>query len=186
MKQLKVYIAGKVSKESVFGQHHWRDGFCEELSKKSGLKIINIDPTRGHENFTNSQANGQFVLGRNSHMIRLSDVVIVNLTDDISVGGSQEILLAKYFKKPVIGLAPKGGKFRPHAKELFGTTYKDWEDPIVFQTCDVVVGDVDELANVLTKLDELPVKGMQLVDDALEYYRQNFLDKDTYLKELDS
>jgi len=50
---IKVCIAGKVSPNSVFGTSNWRDGFCQQLSEKSGHKIINLDPTK-----TRSQSGG--------------------------------------------------------------------------------------------------------------------------------
>ncbi|MFH1433316.1 MAG: hypothetical protein ABIG32_00265, partial [Candidatus Uhrbacteria bacterium] len=124
-KSLKVYIAGKVSKNSVFGTSHWRDAFCEELEKKTGLKNINLDPTRTGISKVLDEKDYQAVVGRDCFLIKNADVVIVNLTDDISVGGSQEMLIAKYYEKPLIGIAPVGGKFRKPEKEIYGNTYLD-------------------------------------------------------------
>ncbi len=41
---MKLYIAGKVSKNSVFGTHQWRDNFVGELAKLSGLELSHLDP----------------------------------------------------------------------------------------------------------------------------------------------
>jgi hypothetical protein len=114
---IKVYVAGKISKDSVFGTHNWRDTFCEELEKLSGLAITKYSPV----DLTVDQNNAELVFGRDSYLISKSDVMIVYLSDDISIGGSQEILIAKYFKIPVIGLAKHGGKFNGSDKEYFGT-----------------------------------------------------------------
>jgi hypothetical protein len=35
MKMLRVYMAWKVRKESVFRTHHWRDGFIKEFQAKN-------------------------------------------------------------------------------------------------------------------------------------------------------
>jgi len=102
---MRIYVAGKVSKESVFGTHHWRDEFVRTLAALSGLSLTNLDPTRLESN----QNDPEMVYGADAYLISQADCLIVYLSDDISVGGSQEILIAKYFKKPVIGLAPRGG-----------------------------------------------------------------------------
>lgn len=164
---MKVYVAGKVSKDSTFGTHHWRDEFCAQLSDLTGIKLINLDPTKTGV----AQDDPLLVFGCDSHLISSCDVVIANLSDDISVGGSQEILIAKYFNKPVIGLARLGGKFNGSTKEYFGNTYTDYKDPFVFTTCDVVCATIEEVATALQRLDLLPVKNIDVIRFALEQYR---------------
>ena len=109
---IKVYVAGKMSKHSHFGSHTWRDDFLQEINKLTSLKFISFDPTRASKDY----ADPEMVFGSDVHMISQVDVLIVYFSDDISVGGSQEILIAKYLKKPVIGLAPLGGKFNGGTK----------------------------------------------------------------------
>ena len=94
MKTLKVYVAGKVTANSSLGTSFWREDFCKELEKKSGVKIINLDPTSRTIDF-----DADMVFGRDCFMIKNADLVIVNLTDDMSVGAAQEMLVAKYFNK---------------------------------------------------------------------------------------
>lgn len=166
---VKVYVAGKISKNSVFGTHYWRDEFCAELEKLSGLKLENLDPTK-----TGADPNdSQLVFGADCHLISQSDVVIVYLSDDISVGGSQEILIAKYFKLPVIGLAPHGGKFNGSDKEYFGEVVKNYQDPFVFSTCDVVCEAIEEVAENLKRLTDIHPKTLDLIPEAIRYYSQS-------------
>jgi len=160
MKRLKVYVAGKVSKESIFGTHHWRNDFITELEKLSGLELEHLDPTK----IKVDQNNPELVFGKDAKLISRADVVIVYLSDDISVGGSQEILIAKYFKKPVIGLAPRGGKFNGASKELFGQKIEDYKDPFVFTTCDVVCPDMNGVAVALKNLGKIKPKGIDIID----------------------
>lgn len=170
---IKVYVAGKVSKDSVFGTHDWRDNFCKELEELSGGRLKNLDPTK----LEIDQANTKLVFGADSYLISTCDVLIVYLTDDISIGGSQEILIAKYFKKPVIGLAPHGGKFNGADKEYFGTTFKNYKDPFVFTTCDIVCKTIEELAVALKNLNTIEVKSLDILNESIEYY----LSKTNYL-----
>lgn len=181
-KSLKVYIAGKVSKDSVFGTSHWRDAFCEELEKKIGQKVINLDPTRTGISKVLDEKDYQAVVGRDCFLIQNADVVIVNLTNDISVGGSQEMLIAKYFKKPLIGIAPLGGKFRKPEKEIYGKVYNDYTDPFVYMSCDRVVEDLDELATVVQGIDS--AKQIGLLDEATQYYKESFYPDDELVQKL--
>lgn len=155
-----VYVAGKVSKESVFGTHHWRDAFCAQLETLSGVRLKNLDPTR----IEGDQGDYKKVFAACCDMIKCSDVLIVYLSDDISIGGSQEILIAKYFNKPVIGLAPKGGKFNGSTKEYFGQIVKNYKDPFVFSTCDVVCEDIQSVAKTLQKLNTITPKTIHILD----------------------
>ncbi len=163
---IKVYVAGKVSKDSVFGTHDWRDSFCAKLETLSGVTIKNLDPTK----LGCDQNDAQMVFGGDSYLISQSDVLIAYLSDDISVGGSQEILIAKYYKIPVIGLAPHGGKFNGADKEYFGEVVKNYQDPFVFSTCDVVCGTVEEVATKLKDLSSIKPKTLDIIPEAVEHY----------------
>jgi len=162
----KVYVAGKISKDSVFGTHVWRDNFYAELEKISGLKLENLDPTKAGTD----QSDSLLVFGGDSYLISQSDVLIVYLSDDISIGGSQEILIAKYYKIPVIGLARHGGKFNGANKEYFGKIVKDYKDPFVFTTCDVVCKTIEEVAATLKRLETINPKTLDIIPTSVEYY----------------
>lgn len=179
-KSLKVYIAGKVSKESIFGTHDWRDEFCRVLEKLSKVKLVNIDPTKSEVD----QMNPQAVFGADALMISRADVVIVYLSDDISVGGSQEMLIAKYFKKPLIGLAPFGGKFNGSTKEYFNKIVENYQDPFVFSTCDIVCKDIEEVAKALRNVTTMKPKSIELIDDLVAGFEDNYLENTLYLREI--
>ncbi len=158
---MKVYVAGKVSKNSSFGTHHWRDKFVDELASLSGMKLQNLDPLA----FSPQHTAPEEVFGADCRLIKECDVLIAYLSDDISVGGSQEILIAKYFGKPVIALAPRGGKFNGCEKEMLGTVIKDYKDPFVFSTCDVVCGDNQEVADALMQVSSMKPKTLSIIDE---------------------
>ncbi len=180
MKSLKVYVAGKVSKESSFGTHYWRDDFCNELQKLSGIKIICIDPTKSGID----QNNKEMVFGGDAFMIKQCDVFVVYLSDDISIGGSQEILIAKYFDKPVIGLAKKGGKFNGKKRVFFEQEIKNYKDPFVYTTCDVVAEDVDGVAQALKKIDRIKIKQINIIDRLSKEFENKHLFSHSYIQSI--
>jgi nucleoside 2-deoxyribosyltransferase len=185
VEKLKVYIAGKVSKNSVFGTEFWRDDFCKELSEKTGMEIINLDPTsEKSDNFDSS--NSSLIFGRDCYMIKQSDIVIVNLTDDISVGGSQEMLIAKYFKKPLLGIARKGGKFRKKETELFGKKVKNWIHPFVAPVVDELVEDINQASEwIRNNIEKIKPKSISIIDENIDYYLENFHEIDEYMKKIE-
>jgi len=160
---MKLYVAGKVSKDSQFGTHHWRDEFCAELSKLSGLELENLDPLKAEADITDPQA----IFAKDCQLINQADVLVVYLSDDISVGGSQEILIARYLKKPVIALAPHGGKFNGSTREMFGRIIEDYKDPFVYSTCDVVCKSVEEVAEALKNVGNMHSTGLDIINQAI-------------------
>jgi predicted house-cleaning noncanonical NTP pyrophosphatase (MazG superfamily) len=174
-KSLKIYVAGKVSKDSVFGTHHWRAEFVDTLAKLSGLKLTNLDPTKA-EAEADRQLSHDLIFGSDVFLISQADVMVVYLSDDISVGGSQEILIAKYFNKPVIGLAPKGGKFNGSKRQMFGVEIANYKDPFVFATCDDVCDGIEAVAQSLKTIQRLDVQGIDLIAKAWDEYRNTIID----------
>lgn len=179
---IRLYVAGKVSSNSSFGTEHWRDGFCHELAKLTGLDIVNLDPTKFRPPFDLNEANAQLIFGRDCYMIRSADAVIVYLSDDISVGGSQEMLIAKYYRKPLIGIAPQGGKFRCD-KTIGGKDYANWTHPFVAIPCDEIVNDIEEAARCLQKrfMGTEAVKDLSILDQAISFYEQHHYADDTMM-----
>ena len=160
---MKLYVAGKVSKESQFGMQHWRDNFVQELAKLSGLELSHLDPVT----YEVGEYDPQAVFDKDCWLINQVDCVIVYLSDDISVGGSQEMLIAKYLKKPLIGLAPFGGKFYAAEKEVMGKIIKNYVDPFVYATCDAVCGTIEEVGQALKESGNLKSKDISLIDKAI-------------------
>ncbi|HEX8389951.1 MAG TPA: hypothetical protein VF597_00855 [Candidatus Saccharimonadales bacterium] len=159
-----LYIAGKVSKDSQFGTHHWRDAFVAQLAELSSLKLSHLDPLAYESDRTYEP---EFIFNKDCWLIDQVDCVVVYLSDDISVGGSQEMLIAKYLRKPLIGFAPLGGKFNQTEKEFLGRTITDYVDPFVHASCDVVASTIEDVARALCNLPPQP-KNISLIDRAIE------------------
>jgi hypothetical protein len=161
-KPIKIYVAGKMSKHSHFRTHFWRDEFLGEINRLTGLSFISFDPIRTIKDYTDPE----LVFGSDVHMISQVDVLVAYLSEDFSVGGSQEILIAKYFNKPVIALAPRGSSFNRQSKEVTGQIIKNFRHPFVYSTCDVVCEDVEEVAKVLQNMRKLKPKSLTLIEKA--------------------
>ncbi len=179
-KLIRVYVAGKMSKHSHFGSYTWRDDFLREITKMTGLKFISLDPTRASKDYKDLE----MVFGSDIHMISQIDVLVVYLSDDISVGGSQEILIAKYLNKPVIGLAPVGGKFNGGTKEIAGQMIKNYRHPFVYSTCDIVCDDIKGVAEALKTLDKIKPKTIKIIDEAKDKFNKKHTKAKLYAEHL--
>lgn len=175
-KPIKVYVAGKMSQHSNFNSYQWRDDFLQQISRLTRLKFISFDPTRASKDYKDLE----MVFGSDVHMISQIDVLVVYLSDDISVGGSQEILIAKYFKKPVIALAPLGGKFNGGIKEVAGQIIKNYKHPFVYSTCDVVCDDIEAVAEAFKNLDKAKPKTIKIIDEAKAKFNKRHLKRKLY------
>lgn len=112
----------------------------------------------------------QSIFEKDCWLINQVDCVVVYLSDDISVGGSQEMLIAKYLKKPLIGFAPYGGKFYKESKEFLGQVIHNYIDPFVYASCDKVCGNIEDLAKELTTINTINPKTISIIDDAVMKY----------------
>jgi hypothetical protein len=117
-------------------------------------------------------------------LISKSDVVVVYFSDDVSVGASQEVLVAKYYNKPVIGLAPLGGRFNGGLKKVGKRTIKNYKHPFVFGTCDIVCGNVEEVAKALKDIHKIKPKTIDLIKDASDQFEKDYLAKDGYVRKI--
>ncbi|MBI2578380.1 MAG: hypothetical protein HYW26_01580 [Candidatus Aenigmarchaeota archaeon] len=183
-RKIKIYVAGSIT-EPEEGAHDWRDSLCKKLTEKTGFEIINLDPSKYHDGSYFDDNNERFVVGRDAFMIKSADIVIVNLADDIGIGASQEMLIAKHFKKPLIGIAPKGGRFNRHEKKIMGKVFRDWIHPFVKLTCDKVAADADEAASFIVEFfsSGAKAKDISIIEEALKYYEKEHHPLDKYLHE---
>jgi hypothetical protein len=185
-KPLKVFFSGKINPLSKAAAPYWRQAMVWKLNGLLGGQNVADVCLVEHRNKFLIEQNipVEALFGQTCFYIQHADVLVVNLTDDISIGGSQEMLIAKQFGKPVIGIAPRGGKFNKLKYELGGKTYWNWLHPFVGALCDVVVHNVEELAVVLDDFESVPCSGLQAVDDAITYYLRSASAFDTSINDI--
>lgn len=168
---VRLYLAGKICKDaSPSSQSSWRSEYARALSSLNNVVLVSPEKV----NFPRS--NGQMVFGFACSLIEHCDAVVVNASQKLGVGSSQEILIAKYFGKYVITVLPKG---TPHRRrdvllnDPYSTTSPDWIHPFLENTSDVIIDDVSSLLHVLRENSELwrrPPKSLSLIRDAANYY----------------
>ena len=120
-------------------------------------------------------AGPQMVVGHDLSMIKHADICIVDAQGKIGAGTAQEIVIAKYLKKPVVTVIPKNSHHRRTNITFHGVTVDDWIHPFLFVSSDHVAESVDDAATWIAEyinlnLGVIPVKDISVFEDAIEYY----------------
>ena len=96
-------------------------------------------------------------------------MIVVNAEEKIGAGTAMEMVTAKYFKKPVITVIPKDTHHRRSNVVFHGKLVDDWIHPFIWHFSDIVVESVDEIEDIKKKLESTEIKGISIIDEAIEY-----------------
>ncbi len=196
---MKIYLAGSVPKggeeEKTFV--NWRFIYKEVLEKfldaefiqhfhsrhksesYSSTENINTNSAVSKEEsaefiFPNSgdmdESDYLLIVGKDSKSIKESDLVIVNAEERLGAGTSMEMVIAKYFKKPVIVVMPKNSHHR-RANVMFQNKYfvEDWMHPFIHTFADFIVEKVEEIEKLKDIILSTPVKDITIIDKAIQH-----------------
>jgi hypothetical protein len=117
-------------------------------------------------------------------MIKISNALVIDATEKLGIGTSQEFLIAKYYKKPTIVISPNGS----HYNKTIRTEKSDnfhYIHPFLKSTSDIIVDSHEEAVMVLLghfsgKKTILP-KTIKMIESARQDYAKNFMHLDKYM-----
>ncbi|KKU56423.1 MAG: hypothetical protein UX78_C0009G0035 [Candidatus Amesbacteria bacterium GW2011_GWA2_47_11] len=159
-------MAGKVPKgdKDTEGFINWRTKWSEVLLKVfEDAQIIDpYDPDLDEGDFLQ-------VVGQDFGYIKRASLIVVNAEEKIGAGTAMEMVTAKYFKKPVITVIPKDTHHRRSNVVFHGKLVDDWIHPFIWHFSDIVVESVDEIEDIKKKLESTEIKGISIIDEAIEY-----------------
>ncbi len=169
---MKVYLAGSVKKgdkdnRPILG---WREKYKEKLNKVKGLKFL--DPSSMSEH----AGDPFFIFGGDCSMIKNSDLILVCAENKLGIGTSQEILVAKYFKKPTISVVPKQSHHKRYNISFDGKLIKEWIHPFIFSTSDLIVEKVEDAIPWIQEYMQNPnskkIRGISIIDEGIENFEK--------------
>ncbi len=158
---MKIYLAGKVPKWDHDAQEDWRIRYRESI--RSTENITFLDP-----NIPVDESDPLCVFGMDCSLIRSADIIVVNAEEKLGLGTSQELLIAKYFSKPVIVIVPKDSAHRKPNLTFHGKLVEDWIHPFIFATSDIVVESASEID--IDALKNLKIKDISIIDTAIQHF----------------
>ncbi|MFH1749699.1 MAG: hypothetical protein ABH837_02285 [bacterium] len=162
---MKIYLAGSVPKgdEEAKGFDDWRNRYKQSLQKFFDADFI--------EPYHKELDEGDFlaVVGQDCRHIKESSLVIVNAEEKLGVGTAQELVIAKYFKKPVVSVLPKDTHHRRSNVPFHGKVVEDWIHPFIFTFSDFIVESINEIEKIKAKIFSSKIKDISVIDEAVRY-----------------
>ncbi len=171
--KIKITILGKVPKgdharESFFD---WRKEYIEKIKK--ALPEASVF----HGDNIQDDVGPELVVGHDLWTVKNADVVIVDAREKIGAGTAQEMLMAKYFKKPLIAIIPPDTHHRRSNVTFNGVLIKDWVHPFLEVTSDHIVSDIDEAIlwaqDYLTGKIKKPIKSISVFEKAIDRFEKD-------------
>ena len=173
-----IYLAGKVPKGKKEHEDFvdWREEFKGILGE--GVKYL--DPNQ----FQLADIPCEKFFGRDCFMIKNCDLVLVDARAKIGAGTAQEILIAKYFKIPVVSVVPDNSHYRRIT--FYKGSEKEYRHPFVFSTSDLMPKSFEEAADWIKGFvsgeNKIEVKDISIIDTEIEDYDKNYKHVDEDVK----
>jgi hypothetical protein len=166
---MKIYLAGSVPKgaEEEKSFVNWRLRYKDAINKFWDAEFI--FPGAGDMD----ESDYLLIVGKDSRSIKYSDLVIVNAEERLGVGTAHEMVIAKYFKKPVITVLPKNSYHR-RSNVVFQGKYSvsDWIHPFLHTFSDFIVEKVEDIKNIAGEVLHAFPKDISIIDKAVSH-REN-------------
>lgn len=166
---MKIYLAGSVPKGDAEAKVFidWRKVYSEEIAKsRDDIELFN--PTV----FLQLEGDSQAVTGADCWSIQKSDLVIVNAESKLGAGTAMELVVAKYFSKPVISVLPKDSHHRRSQVAFEGKIVEDWIHPFIDTFSDEVVEDIKQVPAAITKVKTRKIKSISVIDEAIDHAKE--------------
>jgi hypothetical protein len=163
---MKIYLAGSVPKGDKEASRHenWRLAYSNKLKLVFDAEFVMPYGRKIDE------SDFQLVVGGDCKHIKESDLIIVNAETKIGAGTAQELVIAKYFKKPVITVLPPNTYHRRKNVKFHRKIVKDWIHPFIWMFSDFIVDNVDNIKNTKNQLATTRIKDIKTIDKAIKYF----------------
>lgn len=170
---MKIYLAGKVPKQDNEKMEDWREEYKNVLlnSEYKTEKIEFTDPMDRNLD----ESNFEMVYGHDCSLIKHCDLVIVNAEDKTGIGTSQEILIAKYYKKYVVTVIPENTNYRRKNITLMGRFIEEWIHPFAFTSSDMIIKNIKDidLNYISEQIRNGNIKDISIIEDTCKMYEDN-------------
>jgi hypothetical protein len=144
----------------------WKAEYKEKLSHIPGIEFTDGDAWR-------DETKPLQLVGHDAYLVKTADIIIVNCEKKLGAGTAQEMLIAKYFKKPVISILPKNTHHRKSNIVFDSKKIDDWIHPFILVFSDVVAENIEECSkwiNGYIKNPNTKIKDITVIDNAISSY----------------
>jgi len=166
---LKICLIGSIPKGDDVRENwnDWKVEYKEKLSQIPNVEIIDGDAWR-------DETKSLQLVGHDANLVKTADIIIVDSKKKLGVGTAQEMVIAKYFSKPVISVIPKNTHHRRSNIVFDGTEIDDWIHPFLLAFSDLVVENIDDCIEWIKEFSKNPkskkIKDITIIDKAINSY----------------
>lgn len=152
--KIKIAILGKVPKGDKAREsfHDWKQEYLTKI--KAALPEASVL----HGDHIRDDVGSELVVGHDVWTVKNADIVIVDARDKVGAGTAQEMIMAKYFKRPLVAVIPKETHHRKSNLTFNGVMIADWVHPFLDVTSDYVAANVDDAIDWIKKYSEGAIK----------------------------
>lgn len=184
-KKVGIYLAGSIKK----GHENPHESFWTEkdiaLLQKSfrEYEAIFLNPAFRMDNLKDQRS----VFGRDMTQVFCSHVIFVDARDRRGLGVGAEMMWAKIHQIPVITWAPKDSHYNKTKATILGVEVDHFIHPFVYGLSDKIVETLPEGAEWIERMlldPSIEIKGIQHIQQAMEYYQDEHLSVDLPMREI--
>lgn len=154
MASVKIVLLGSIPKGDKI-REGWRDWKPEYIAALS-MAVTNAEVIDGDA--ISDSAGPELVVGHDLGLIESADIVLVNAENKIGAGTAQEIVFAKYWRKPVVLVMPQNSHHRRLNITFHGTKMKEWVHPFLYVGADFIANDIEEATAWIKQLVDGEIK----------------------------
>lgn len=176
MDKLKFALLGSIPKgdEERKNWTDWKNEYVEKISKAiPQAKFL-------HGDLISDNVGPDLVVGHDLWLIKNSDIVIVHATSKIGAGTAQEMVLTKYFQKPLISIVPKNTHHRRTNVVFHGVNIEDWIHPFIYVASDFVAENIEKgivwIKRFLKNSNKMRIKTISVFDEKIFLFENELLD----------
>jgi len=171
---MKVAILGSIPKGDE-ARKTWVDWKTEYVNKIREVlpKIEILDGDKISDN-----VGAELVVGHDLNMVKSADLIIVDAQKKIGAGTAQEIVIAKYFKKPVVLAIPPETHYRRSGVVFDGEPMEEWIHPFLKIASDYIADSINDAViwakEYFSNRDKIAVKDFSVYTDAIDKYMAEY------------
>lgn len=171
---MEIALLGSIPKGDIV-RTEWTD--WKEEYKRAILKILPKAQFLDGDSISDS-AGPEMVVGHDLAMVKRADFCIVDARSKIGAGTAQEIVIAKYLKKPVVIVIPKDTHHRKTNVAFDGVTLEDWIHPFLLVSTDYVADSVEDAAQWIARFvhtdgNAQSVKNFSIFESVIDLYEKS-------------
>lgn len=170
MKAIKIALLGSLPKGDEVRKDwvDWKVTYETAIKKKiPGAKFI-------HGDTISDNAGAIMVVGHDLAQVKQADICVVDARTKVGAGTAQEMVLAKYFDKPVVAIIPKGTHHRKTDVMFHGVLMDEWIHPFLRVSSDHVAESIEAaaewIADYIASPQKYQIKNLTVFDHAIDKF----------------